>query len=79
MSSSESNPLVSEQVAPTPTKGDCWLLILKDMEDRRTHGIEKYGIPVQPFNGRDPLVDAYQEALDLVVYLRQVIEERKQQ
>lgn len=28
------------------------------------------------FNGRDALLDAYQEALDLVVYLRQVIYER---
>jgi hypothetical protein len=27
-------------------------------------------------NGRDSLMDAYQEALDLVMYLRQAIEER---
>lgn len=33
--------------------------------------------PLQAHNGRDPLVDAYQEALDLVVYLRQAIEERR--
>ena len=31
---------------------------------------------VQPFNGRDALVDAFQEALDLCVYLRQAIYER---
>lgn len=32
-------------------------------------------MPLQPFNGRDALVDAYQEAVDLAVYLRQRIEE----
>jgi hypothetical protein len=40
-------------------------------------GRARYGTPLQAHNGRDALVDAYQEALDLVVYLRQAIEERK--
>lgn len=67
---------IEEQQPPVQSVGDVWLLVLKDMEERRLHGIEKYGVPVQPYNGRDPLVDAYQEALDLCVYLRQAIEER---
>ena len=71
------NDLVTEQQPPKPASGDVWLLVLKDMEDRRTHGIDKYGTPLQTHNGRDPLIDAYQEALDLCVYLRQAIEERK--
>ena len=37
----------------------------------------EHGTPLQAHNGRDPLVDAYQEALDLAVYLRQAIEERR--
>jgi hypothetical protein len=41
-------------------------------------GIAKYGTPLQTFNGRDPLIDAYQEALDLAVYLKQAIMERKE-
>lgn len=69
--------LIQEQQPPKPSEGDMWLLTIKDMEDRRKHGIEKYGTPLQPFNGRDPLIDAYQEALDLCVYLRQAIEERQ--
>ena len=73
------NKVIDEQEPPRPSTGDVWLLVLKDMEDRRVHGIEKYGVPVQPHNGRDPLVDAYQEALDLCVYLRQAIEERKRE
>ncbi len=67
---------LKEQAPPQRSDGDVWLLVLRDMEDRRLHGIKKYGVPVQPYNGRDPLVDAYQEALDLCVYLRQAIEER---
>jgi len=69
--------LIQEQQPPKPSEGDMWLLVIQDMEERRKHGIEKYGVPVQPFNGRDPLIDAFQEALDLCVYLRQAIEERK--
>ena len=34
-------------------------------------GQETYGTSLQPDNGRDPMVDAYQESLDLVMYLRQ--------
>ena len=69
--------LIQEQQPPKPSDGDMWLKVMEDMEERRQHGIQKYGVPVQPFNGRDPLIDAYQECLDLCVYLRQAIEERK--
>jgi hypothetical protein len=47
------------------------------MYERDKIGRERYSTPLQAHNGRDALVDAYQEALDLVVYLRQVIEERE--
>ena len=40
-------------------------------------GLERYGTKLQTFNGRDALWDAYQEALDLVMYLRQAIMERE--
>lgn len=45
-------------------------LVVADMRARDDEGRRKYGVPLQPFNGRDSLVDAYQEALDLSVYLR---------
>jgi len=51
-------------------------LVIQDMANRKQLGIERYGTALQPFNGRDALVDAYEEALDLCVYLRQAIEER---
>jgi len=46
------------------------------MAERNALGTEKYGCPLQAHNGRAALVDAYQEALDLCVYLRQAIEEQ---
>jgi hypothetical protein len=69
--------LVKQQAPPIDNGGpDVWLLVINDMMQRRVHGIEKYGAPVRPNNGRDQLIDAFQEALDLVVYLRAAIEER---
>lgn len=47
-----------------------------DIEDRKKMGLEKYKTVLQANNGRDALVDAYQEALDLACYLRQAIAER---
>jgi len=54
-----------------------WILVVKDMEERNAMGTEKHGTPLQAFNGRDALIDAYQEVLDAAVYLRQAIEERE--
>lgn len=50
--------------------------VLEDMQQRRRVGIERYGTELKPKNGRDALRDAYEEALDLVCYLRQAIMER---
>jgi hypothetical protein len=72
------NKNVSDQEQPIPNDSKAiWDLVKKDIEDRNEAGIKKYGTPLQAFNGRDSLIDAYQEALDLVVYLRQAIEEKK--
>ena len=49
---------------------------MTDLEQRRELGVSRYGTALQPFNGRDMLRDAYEEVLDLAVYLRGVIEER---
>src|SRR5581483_7882840 len=38
-------------------------------------GMRKYGMNLQPHNARDFLKDAYEEAMDLVVYLRGVLYE----
>lgn len=69
--------MIGDQPAPVPNdRPAVWDLVMADMQERHRVGMERYGTPLQPFNGRDALVDAYQEALDLVVYLRQAIAER---
>lgn len=50
---------------------------MADMRQRDDLGRTRYGTRLQPHNGRDALIDAYQESLDLAVYLRQKILERK--
>ena len=66
------NHLVTEQAPPKASTGPAvWPLVMKDFADRDAEGRRKYGVPLQPFNGRSAVVDAYQEALDLVVYLKQ--------
>jgi hypothetical protein len=54
-------------------------LVVKDMLERKVISAVKYGIPLQPFNGRDALVDLYQELLDATVYLRQLLYEQNKQ
>lgn len=72
--------LIQEQREPQPNASKpIWELVVEDMHARDHEGRRKYGTPLQANNGRDPLVDAYQEALDLCVYLRQTIEERDNQ
>lgn len=55
--------------------GEVISLTLADMRERDRVGRERYGVPLTTHNGRDHLVDAYQEALDGVVYLRAHLEE----
>jgi hypothetical protein len=71
--------LFSEQQAPLPAKGlHIADLVVDDMKARKHLGIKRYGVALQAHNGRDALRDAYEEALDLCMYLRQVIEERNE-
>lgn len=68
---------IEDQPPPVPNTGVAvWQLVMADMLERDKVGRARYGTPLQTHNGRDMLVDAYQEALDLVVYLRGAIEER---
>lgn len=51
--------------------------VLRDIQERADTGKERYGTYLRTNNGRDPLIDAYQEAIDLVMYLRQFILEKE--
>ncbi len=50
-------------------------LVVSDMQERDRIGREHYGTPLTAFNGRDQLVDMYQELLDAAVYARSAIAE----
>lgn len=52
--------------------------VIADIEARRQVGISRYGTALQANNGRDALRDAYEEAMDLCMYLKQCIVERDQ-
>ncbi len=69
--------LVTEQAPPVENAHPAvWPLVLDDMKARDGEGRRKYGVPLQPHNGRDTLVDLYQELLDAAVYTRTLIYER---
>lgn len=52
-------------------------LVRDDLVEREKVGISRYGNGLQAENSRDMLLDAYEEALDLTVYLRGEREERR--
>jgi hypothetical protein len=70
-------PAVTDQPKPFGSGADIATLVQKDIEARAQKGETTYGERLKPHNGRDALIDAYQEALDLCMYLRQLIEEKK--
>lgn len=47
-----------------------------DLAGRKRIGVARYGQPLQAHNGRDALRDAYEEALDLIAYLKQAQQEQ---
>ena len=51
-------------------------LVIADMRERDQLGRARYGTPLTAGNGRNQLVDAYQEALDFAVYLAAYLDER---
>jgi len=63
-------PLIISELGDSETDR----LVAADMQARHEFGVAKYGVPLVASNGRDHLADAYQEALDGVVYLRAACE-----
>lgn len=84
----EEQQIAAEQVEPTKQReGDQPLpivndrpfiqdLVIADIEARKQVGIQRYGTPLQPFNGRDVLQDLYEELIDAACYIKQAIVER---
>lgn len=51
-------------------------LVIADIQARKRVGIERYGTPLQPHNGRDVDRDLYEELLDATMYQRSRMVER---
>ena len=67
-----------EQPAPRPNKlKPIWDLVIEDMKERDRAWRALSGNPLKAFNGRYALWDAYGQALDVVVYLRQALVQRE--
>ena len=68
---------IVKQPQPAGTGADIADLVKTDIERRAQLGARRYGERLKSHNGRDALIDAYKEVLDLAMYLRQEIEERE--
>lgn len=66
-----------EQSRPVPGTVRVLDYVIVDLVERAETGKQKYGTYLEANNGRDALWDAYQEALDLAMYLRQELLERE--
>jgi len=51
-------------------------LVQADFDQRISVGLEKYGTYLQVNDGRDPLIDLYQELWDSIIYLRKELYHR---
>jgi hypothetical protein len=71
--------MVNDQPAPIPGERVVGLQVIRDITERMEFGHQKYGMFLETENGRDPLWDAYMEAVDLVMYLRQELMKREAQ
>ncbi len=49
--------------------------VIADIKRRKEVGFQRYGTFLTTFNGRDAARDGYEEALDLVQYWRQLLDE----
>lgn len=54
-----------------------WDLVIEDMKERDAKGRKEYGVPLVPFNGRNSLLDLYEELLDAVVYIKNLLIEQE--
>jgi hypothetical protein len=70
--------VADSKAQPAPVGGGraVFDLVMRDLEKRKADGVIKYGTVLRENNGRNPLMDAYQESLDLTMYLRQALMEQ---
>ena len=62
---------IRDQNDPGNGQQDVATALIDDINARIDLGVKIYGKRLETFNGRDALVDAYQEAIDHTLYLKQ--------
>jgi hypothetical protein len=72
-----SDDACTPQPSPTGNGAEVTEQVVADLRARSAMGERKYGTVLRVANGRDALMDAYQEALDLCQYLKQALMERE--
>lgn len=70
-------PLVVEDVSRELSDMATADAMIADMRERDKAGRARFGKPLCAHNGRNAFKDAYQQALCLVAYLRQAVEEKE--
>ena len=55
---------------------DLFTEVKRDLDARNQLGYQSYGGPMEAHDGRDSIREAYEEALDLVMYLKKFLVER---
>lgn len=65
-----------DQPLPTPGQTNVQEALAAALLERMQYGIEKYGSPLETFNGRDPIRDVWEELVDALTYMTQVRLER---
>jgi len=64
---------------PTPLPGQSTVAdkVIEDINERVSMGLSKYGTKLMTFNGRNALVDLYQELIDATMYVKQLLMEEE--
>ena len=55
--------------------GHCIDEVIEALKERKEHGKAKYGVYLQPFNGRRVVIDQTQELIDYLIYSVQMRQE----
>lgn len=72
----QQNIALVNQPTPKGSGVDVARLVQADIEARIEKGAKQYGERLTTHNGRDAMIDLYQELLDSCVYIRQFLYER---
>lgn len=79
MTEERTNYAATPQPRPIAEEGSALVLphVLADLQARADWGLAKYQTYLHTNNGRDAMVDLYQELLDAVMYIKQALLERE--